>query len=152
MAGRTTSSNKSGCRATCKQCKKEIQGIVQRLKAHHDVWEKHLIDKQIAKAIFATHSSFRCIENSEVKKAIHLLRPGYSPPRKTVAWSLLGEIYTEKKEACFSSLSGKSVNMSIDGWSNIHNEPVICATLITDDGRALLYETIDTSEKHHTST
>ena len=32
--------------------------------------EKHKIDKQIAKAIFATNSSFRCIETSEVKKAI----------------------------------------------------------------------------------
>ena len=42
--------------------------------------------------------------------------------------------------------------MSIDGWSNIHNEPVICATLTTEDGRALLYETIDTSGKPHTST
>ena len=37
---KTTSSNKSGCRATCKQCKKEIQGIVQRLKAHHDVCKR----------------------------------------------------------------------------------------------------------------
>jgi len=151
---KTTDSKKSGCRATCKNCKKEIQGIVQRLKAHREIckkqqetradiqvpldWldpvssgssasiltlpspstssipdcsttttestvlvqmkkknrenqpamsmssfilrttaaEKHKIDKQIAKAIFATNSSFRCIENSQVKKAIHLLRPG----------------------------------------------------------------------------
>lgn len=96
--------------------------------------EKHKIDKQIAKAIFATNSSFRCIENLEVKKAIQLLRPGYTPPsRKTVATSLLDEIYEEEKEKYFSSLSGQSVNMSIDGWSNVHNEPVICATITTED-------------------
>lgn len=34
---KTTDPNKSGCRATCRNCKKEIQGIVQRLKAHHDM-------------------------------------------------------------------------------------------------------------------
>lgn len=114
--------------------------------------EKHKIDKQIAKAIFATNSSFRCIENLEVKKAIQLLRPGYTPPsRKTVATSLLDEIYEEEKEKYFSSLSGQSVNMSIDGWSNVHNEPVICATITTEDGQALLYETIDTSGNPHTS-
>ena len=136
-----------------KRKKRESQPSMSNFVRRTLAGEKHLIDKQIAKAIFATNSSFRCIENSEVKKAIHLLRPGYSPPsRKTVASSLLDEIYTEEKEACFSSLSGKSVNMSIDGWSNIHNEPVICATLTTEDGRALLYETIDTSGKPHTST
>lgn len=32
---KTTDPNKSGCRAICKICKKEIQGIVQRLKAHN---------------------------------------------------------------------------------------------------------------------
>ena len=113
---------------------------------------KEKIDKQIAKAIFATNSSFRCIENSQVKKAIHLLRPGYTPPsRKTISTSLLDEIYEEEKVKCFSSLSGQCVNMSIDGWSNVHNEPVICATITTEDGRALLYETIDTSGKPHTS-
>lgn len=114
--------------------------------------EKHKIDKQIAKAIFATNSSFRCIENPQLQKAIQLLRPGYTPPsRKTIATSLLDEIYEEEKSRCFSSLSGQCVNMSIDGWSNIHNEPVICATITTETGQAFLYETIDTSGKPHTS-
>lgn len=125
-----------------------MSGFVMRT----SIAERHKIDKQIAKAIFATNSSFRCIENSEVKKAIQLLRPGYTPPsRKTVATSLLDEIYEEEKDKCFSSLSGQCVNMSIDGWSNVHNEPVICATITTEDGRALLYESIDTSGKPHTS-
>lgn len=37
---KTTDSKKSGCRATCKNCKKEIQGIVQRLKAHREICKK----------------------------------------------------------------------------------------------------------------
>lgn len=114
--------------------------------------EKQKIDKQIAKAIFATNSSFRCIENPEVRKAIQLLRPGYTPPaRKTISTTLLDEIYEEEKAKCFSSLSGQSVNMSIDGWSNVHNEPVVCATITTEDGHAFLYETIDTTGNPHTS-
>lgn len=37
---KTTDPNKLGCRATCKNCKKEIQGIVKRLKDHHDFCNK----------------------------------------------------------------------------------------------------------------
>lgn len=37
---------------------------------------KRNIDKHIAKAIFATNSSFRCIQHVQVKKAIQPLRPG----------------------------------------------------------------------------
>lgn len=32
-----TEKNKLGCRAVCKYCKKEIQGLVQRLKKHHEI-------------------------------------------------------------------------------------------------------------------
>lgn len=114
--------------------------------------DKQNIDKQIAKAIFATNSSFRCVENVQVKKAIQLLRPGYTPPsRKTIATTLLDEIYAEEKDKCCSLLRGHSVNMSIDGWSNVHNEPVVCATITTEEGQAFLYETIDTSGQPHTS-
>lgn len=114
--------------------------------------EKHEIDKQIAKAIFATNSSFRCIENMQVVKAIQLLRPGYKPPgRKVISTTLLEEIYEEEKRSCFNSLSGQNINMSIDGWSNIHNEPIICATITNEHGNTFLYETIDTSGKPHTS-
>lgn len=114
--------------------------------------KKRELDKQIAKAIFATNSSFRCVENPEVKKAIQMLRPGYSPPsRKVLSSTLLEEIYTEERKKCFDKLLGSSVNMSIDGWSNVHNEPVICATVTTEDGSNFLYETIDTSGQPHTA-
>lgn len=43
---------------------------------------KNEIDKQIARALYATNSSFICLEQSEVKKAIALLRPGYVPPSR----------------------------------------------------------------------
>ena len=41
--------------------------------------------------------------------------------------------------------------MSIDGWSNVHNEPVVCATATTMNSDIYLADTIDTSGYSHTS-
>ena len=56
-------------------------------------------------------------------------------------------ICTEEILNCPEFLKGKSVSrpMCIDGWSNIRNEPIICACIITSDGDVYLTETIDTS-------
>jgi hypothetical protein len=43
------------------------------------------------------------------------------------------------------------VCMSLDGWSNVHNEPVVCATVTTADSDIYLADTIDTSGKAHTA-
>jgi transcription termination factor NusB len=110
--------------------------------------QKHEIDKQIAKAVYATNSSFRCIEHPQVKKVIQMLRP---PSRFCLSSTLLSEIYEQEKTVCFGELSNTSVCMSLDGWSNIHNEPVICATITTENGSTFLFETIDTSGNAHTS-
>lgn len=40
-------------------------------------------------------------------------------------------------------------SMDIDGWSNIHNEPVLCASLTTEDGDSYLVKTIDTFGHPH---
>lgn len=102
--------------------------------------------------MYATNCSFRSIGHPQVKKAIALFRPGYSPPsRKEVSGYLLHEIYTEVKEKCFSKLTNSYVNLSIDGWSNIHNEPIICATITTEQCDVFLFDTIDTTGKPHTS-
>ncbi|KAF2896054.1 hypothetical protein ILUMI_10124 [Ignelater luminosus] len=115
------------------------------------VQQKHELDKQIAKAVIATNSSFRCIEHPQVKKAIQLLRPGYIPPsRRMVSTTLLKEVYKEESEKCFGDLCGQSVNLCIDGWSNVHNARVICAN-VTTEGHSFLYKTIDTSGHPHTS-
>lgn len=29
--------------------------------------------------------------------------------------------------------------MSIDGWSNVHNEPIICATITTEQSEVILF-------------
>lgn len=213
---------KLGCRAVCKKCGKELQGLVDRLKSHWETCKSktsdisgletlqsdcqsqpgtsqneiiqlakkqrsencdkgnvggsensgssghlgHLssfvvrtgqdkkkeLDRQIAKAVYATNCSFRAIENKEIRKAIEMLRPGYVPPsRFQLSSTLLNEIFEEEKSKCFNKFSGQSVCMSLDGWSNIHNEPIICVVLTAEDGNSVLLESIDTSGHPHTA-
>ena len=74
-----------------------------------------------------------------------MLRPGYKlPNRHDIGNKLLDRVYSDLQETCKERLNDKTVSMAIDGWSNIHNEPVICAS-ITSDGQTYLSETIDTS-------
>ncbi|KAI6651859.1 Transposase [Oopsacas minuta] len=49
---------------------------------------------------------------------------------------------------CKEQLDGKNVSMMLDGWSNIHNEPVVCVSVTTSDGDSYLTETVDTSGMH----
>lgn len=84
---------------------------------------------------------------------IKRLRPGYKPPnRKQVADELLDAVYNEKWYEVKQSLTGKSVCMALDGWSNVHNDPILCVS-VSDilDGCTHLTETIDTEDKGHTS-
>uniref|UniRef100_A0A1X7VPL6 DUF659 domain-containing protein n=1 Tax=Amphimedon queenslandica TaxID=400682 RepID=A0A1X7VPL6_AMPQE len=48
-------------------------------------------------------------------------------------------------------LQGKTVCLSLDGWSNIRNEPIICVVLYTKYGDSFLVQTVDTSGKSHTA-
>ncbi|XP_055845077.1 uncharacterized protein LOC129911335 [Episyrphus balteatus] len=113
---------------------------------------KKQLDHQIARAVYATNSSFRCVEHPQVKRTIEMLRPGYQPPsRFDLGNTLLEEIYNEEKEKCFSSVKDQTVNLSIDGWSNVHMEPIICGCVTTETGEVYLLESIDTSGKPHTA-
>lgn len=128
--------------------KKKLSGNLSSFVVTTPKSTKETIDRQIAKAMFATNCSFRSIEYQEAIRVISLLRPGYIPPSwKDVSGKLLNQIYLEEKERCFSNLSGSYVNMSIDGWSNVHNEPIICATITTEQSEVILFDSIDTTRK-----
>ncbi|XP_073503756.1 uncharacterized protein [Phyllobates terribilis] len=113
--------------------------------------EKELIDEKIAQFIYATNSSFRLTENPHFINMVQSLRPGYSPPsRADVAGKLLDQVYDREMEQCATALEGKIVNLSIDGWSNVHNDPIVCAC-ITEEGKVFLAQTTDTSGNAHTA-
>ena len=53
-------------------------------------------------------------------------------------------------EDCKEQLQGKTVSIALDGWSNVHNEPLVCISVTTTDGETYLTDTVDTSENGHT--
>lgn len=64
---------------------------------------------------------------------------------------MLDEIFKEELDQCSLLLKNKTVCLTIDGWSNIRNEPIICACVVNEDGEVFLINTTDTSGNSHTS-
>ncbi|CAM2100026.1 unnamed protein product [Caretta caretta] len=60
-------------------------------------------------------------------------------------------MYERETEQCAKGLGTKIVNLSLDGWSNVHNDPVVCACVTTEEGNVFFTETIDTSGNAHTA-
>lgn len=114
--------------------------------------QKTSLDEQVARFIFATNTSFRSVEHPEFIQLVNQLRPGYKPPdRKEVSGILLDKIYEDERKKCCSVLKNQTVCLGLDGWSNVHNEPIVCITITTKDGDAYLVDTIDTSGHAHTA-
>lgn len=130
-----------------------LQGGLDRFTIRTTAKEKNQLDLQIARFIFGTNSAFRHVEHPEFVKMVQLLRPGYKPPnRKQISNELLDVIYNEKWTEVKKTLTGKSVCMALDGWSNVHNDPIVCVS-VSDvlDRCTHLTETIDTEDNSHTS-
>ena len=76
-----------------------------------------------------------------------MLLPGYnSPSRTAVGNHLLDEVHKDVSTSCRQRVEGKVVSMELDGWSNIHNEPVVCTSITTYVGDIYLTSTIDTQD------
>lgn len=114
--------------------------------------DKEALDLQLARFVYSTNIPFHIVEHPEFKKLITKLRPGYQPPnRHEVGGKLLDTAHADLLGQCTNELRDRTVSISLDGWSNIHNDPIICASITTDDGRSFLAGTFDTSGKSHTS-
>lgn len=114
--------------------------------------QKENLDEEVARMIFATNSPFRLVQHPQFLKMVQTLRPGYIPPsRKDIADKYLDLVYEKEYKKCADDLNNETVCLSLDGWSNIHNEPIICVTLTTSTGQIYLVDTIDTSGKPHTA-
>ena len=170
---------KTGCRAKCKSCSKDMQGLVTRMKQHHQLCssedtqdtqdtsvppcitpasprpasikrsaspprsphlkrqkldnfvvqtsahDKAAFDIQVARYLYATNSAFSHTEHKEFIKLVNMLHPGYNPPsRFDVANKLLDQVHNTMESDCRDKLEGQTCSMSLDGWSNVHNEPI----------------------------
>ena len=100
---------------------------------------------QVARFFYACNISLNVAEHKEFKKMISLLRPGYSPPnRKYLAGHLLNSVYEQVNEHIVEDTRGKDVTLVQDGWSDIHNNPVI-ATSIHTGSKTYFLNAVDTS-------
>ena len=114
--------------------------------------KKEAINEQIARIIYATSLPFRMVDHPEFIKFIHFLHPGYNPPNRIdIGGKLLDTVHKNSLTSCSGLLHNQSVTMSIDGWSNVHNESVVCTTVTTMNSDIYLADTIDTSGHSHTS-
>lgn len=56
--------------------------------------DKHNLDTQVARFIYATNTAFRAVEHKEFVKLVNMLRPGYVPPnRHSIFNELLNQVY-----------------------------------------------------------
>ena len=132
--------------------KRKMEGNVQldRYFIKTSEKEKQSFDKQLARYLYATNSSFRTVENPQFLKFVEMIRPGYKvPTRKQISESILNEVYDEEITKGRLLLKGHIVSMDLDGWSNVHNEPVVCVSVIDENSESLLVKTVDTSGQKH---
>jgi len=80
--------------------------------------QREEMDKAMVKFLYACNIPFRV---SEHKYFIQVLWPGYDPPNRKQFGDLLNKIQDEAQ----TELKGKTVTLMQDGWSDIHNTPVI---------------------------
>jgi len=113
---------------------------------------KKALDEQVAKYFYATNTPFLHADHPEFIKLCTMLRPGYTPPsRKVISGPMLDSVHVSLYEDAKKQFESNSVTLALDGWSNVHNEPIICFNIIKGDGRTALVQTIDTSGNPHTS-
>lgn len=78
-----------------------------------------------------------------------MLRPGYNPPnRKDISGPLLDQVHDKLKTKMKYEIQGKNVVLVQDGWSDIHNTPVIASSIHCDiDGSSYFLSAVNTGTK-----
>ena len=90
------------------------------------------LDVLIAKFFYACNVPFNVAEQTHFKQMISALRPGYTPPdRKKLSGFLLDTVFVAINGHVADQLEGKDVTLVQDGWSDIHNQPVIASCVHT---------------------
>ena len=112
---------------------------------------KESLDEQAAKAFYACNISFNVADHPQFKKMISMLRPGYeSPSRKELAGHILDNVHDHIIDEMKTELSGKDVTLVQDGWSDIHNSPVIASSIHTSD-KSYFLSAVETGSNKKTS-
>ena len=54
----------------------------------------------------------------------------------------------KRKIKCSECLNVQTPNFILDGWSNVHNKPILCAVVTTKKGESYLVDTNDTQSDY----
>lgn len=107
-------------------------------------------DELVAEVFYSTNTAFTSIEHPSYAKFMAKCWPGYKlPTRHELAGPLLDKGHNKLQRVCEEKLKDETVCMSLDGQSNIHNEPVICVAVTDYNGDTYVTDTIDTSGNRH---
>ena len=91
------------------------------------------------------------MEHPEFIKLCQLMTPGYqTPSRKQLGEKILDNAYNSEIASRKKVLSGETVSMCLDGWSNVHNDSIVCCSVVCSSGYPYLADIIDTSGFLHT--
>ena len=114
--------------------------------------QKYALDEQIARLFYSCNLPFSLAENDVFEQTIAMLRPGYATPtRKRIACQLLDKVFDELTQATAYVLEGKNVTLIQDGWSDVHNSPVIAHSLHTSQ-KSFFLNSVDTGTNKKTAT
>ena len=67
----------------------------------------------------------------------------YSDELVTPSKNLLDAVYSEAQHAMKQQIAGKSGTLIQDGWSNVHNDPIV-ATSLQVEGKTFFLDSVDT--------
>lgn len=125
----------------------QLKTFIDRINTADQVKANELL----ARAIYASNSSLRIVENPFWIEYLSFLRPAYKvPTRHEVSSPLLNTEY----ERVASSVSEKiaaadTVSLMCDGWTNIRNEPVV--NFVATTPSPVLYKILPTGKASHTA-
>lgn len=113
---------------------------------------KDQFDTTIAKFFYGCNIPFNVAEHPLFIAMVQQLRPGYKPPtRFALADKHLDQVCDEMEEKMKLELDGKTVTLVEDGWSNIHNDPVVATCITTANGQSFFLDAHDTGAMQKTA-
>ena len=59
---------------------------------------------------------------------------------------ILDSVHEKVTDEVKQKLTGQVVSMCLDGWSNVHMEPIVCCSAVLPTGATYLVDTVDTAE------
>jgi hypothetical protein len=100
----------------------------------------------IGRHFLVTNTPFTHAEHTEFNKLCQLMRPGYQPPpRKQLSEEILDSVHEKLTAEVKQELTLQVESMCLDGWSNVHMEPIVRCSAVLPRGAIYLIHSFDTS-------